>query len=165
MHGSRPKEPFHRFRGTDHFTTRNHDFLDVRFQEPLRRFRGTDRFATRIVIFSNVNAQEPFVRFRGTYRLNRQCYTLVEFRVPPRALIIILNKARGDQEPGLCRLWPQRLFSIIKGGWGISFERIPQVTQSSTVPKTGNIDLGRSMGYGPHCTVGSVTQDPPKRSS
>ena len=134
MLSSRPQEPFHRFRGTDRFTTRNNDFLDVRFQEPLRRFRGTDRFATRIVMFSNVNAQEPFGRFRGTYRLNRQCYTLVEFRVPPRALIIILNKARGDQEPGLSSLWPQRLFKL-KGAGGFPSKGFPKSHNPVPSPK------------------------------
>ena len=29
----------------------------------------------------------------------------------------------------------------------------------------GNIDLGRYSHYGPHCAVGSVMEDPPKRSS
>ena len=33
------------------------------------------------------------------------------------------------------------------------------------IPKTGNIVLGRSTHYGPHCTVGSITEDPPKRNS
>ena len=41
------------------------------------------------------------------------------FWLSPRALFIILNKARGDQKAGLSSLWPQCLFSIIKGGRGV----------------------------------------------
>ena len=39
------------------------------------------------------------------------------------------------------------------------------LTKILQIPKTGNIVLGRSTYYGPHCTVGSITEDPPKRNS
>ena len=114
------QEPVDWFHGTIRSTTRIVNFSNVNAQEPVDGFHGTIRSTTRIVNFSNVNAQEPIDGFHGTIRLNRQYYTLVDFLVPPRALIIILNKARGDQEPGLSSLWIQRFFSIIKGGRGIS---------------------------------------------
>ena len=69
-------------------------------QEPSDGSCGTIRFTTRIVNFSKMNVQEPSDGSCGTIRLNRQYDSLVDFLVPPRALIIIINKARGGQELG-----------------------------------------------------------------
>ena len=95
------QDPINGFHGTIRFATRIGNFSNMNAQEPVDGFHGTIRFTTRILNFSNVNAQEPVGGFHGTIHLNRQYNTLVDFLVTPRALIIILNKARGDQEPGL----------------------------------------------------------------
>ena len=113
-----------------------------------------------------LSACERCIQEQGRPRVLKQvCLGVARYR---RAVFCI-----GDS---FCNL-PRRQFPWTRAAWckeGVShakceprlrdFKNTIQPDAVATT-KTVNIDLGRPTHYGPHCTVGSVMQGPPKRSS
>ena len=68
----------------------------------------------------------------------------------------------------LATLWlrsPSGKWERRKRATGVTKTRRKEEKRKRGKGEMGNTDLGRYSHYGPHCTVGSVMEDPPKRSS
>ena len=74
--------------------------------DPIDRVHGPYRFEQEFHRFDDAGlfkALDPIGRVYGPYRFEQQLHRFDDFGVPPRALIIILKKARGGPEARLAR--------------------------------------------------------------
>ena len=80
---------------------KNNDFTSSRIQDPMAGSLDPYVLCNKNNDFTSSRIQDPIMGSCGSYCFARQYYSFADFEPPPRALIIILKRARGVSGIGL----------------------------------------------------------------